>query len=106
MLIDEEEKKVNASEGTYSRNVKEELCEMLRTHQAHITAIKRAIDSNKGANDELKNIDRQLEQLMHMKHTGSDCIRIMQSFNKARLVIKKETIRQRKMANNRMPLIE
>lgn len=58
---------------------------MLRTHQANITTIERAIDRNKGANDELKDIDSLLEQLTNMKHTGSDCIRIIQAFNRARL---------------------
>lgn len=85
MLIDEEEKKINASGGSYSKEAKEKLIEMLNIHRENVKTMQKAIASNKRANVELKDIDSQLELLKNLKHTGPDLVRILQTFDRARV---------------------
>lgn len=85
MLIDEEEKKINAADGYYSRNAKDKLVEMLDTHRENVKTMKRAIDENTMDNVQLKDIDTHLARLKGLKHTGPDLVQILETLDKTRV---------------------
>lgn len=85
MLIDEEEKKINASNGKYPRATKDKLVEMRNTHRENVKTMQAAIKANRRPNVELEEIDVQLARLKSLKHSGPNLVQILGTIDRARI---------------------